>query len=133
KSFIILALPLVQLFTLRVVFHHLMKVPIGWPAFTDFDIVLPGVIAFLVLRAAVEFLRPEPLKLNQGALRANGILTGTLVILTAAKQLLVGIWGIENWYLTWYLVAIAMTVAALSTFVSPLSYFRRGVRWMLFP
>src|SRR5690606_30337208 len=73
------------------------------------------------------------LQLQQDALKASGLLMAGLIVLTAGKDAAVAAVGMEAWYVGWFLTAAAMGIASLSVFVNPATYFKREVRWVLFP
>lgn len=129
----ILAIPIAQLLLLRIFFRSVLDVSVGWLWFTDFDLVVPGVIAFAVLRLALDLKKVEPLSFQSTAGNLNTILTAVLILLTAAKSALTAWVGFWPWYSLWFLVAVPMGLASMSLFVDPRTYFRRENLWLLLP
>lgn len=122
----------VELLSLRLLFHSLLKVKIGWSFTTDFGLFVPLSFAFFIFWMALAKNGQPNLTFEHKTARLHLALVGALVLFTSCFQ---GTEGIINpsERAIWFLLLAGVILSGLILFVPPRFYFKNENTWTLIP
>lgn len=123
KSLILMALPILELVGLRYCLHHILGLRIGFPGFTDFELILPAPLGFFAFVLALEKAKKLDLKLQPLALVVN------LVALSA----FIGVNLIQGPTALWLTLLLITIISAFSVWVRPQDIYKNPNIWALGP
>lgn len=129
---LLLVLPVFEYVFLRVFLKQVLRIELGWKYFTDFDLIFPIPMGFLLLVVILERKIACLVKLQPKMLALNLILFTTFLGLNFAYDRLAmySAWGLS---LIWSLMAVATIFTAFCSFVNPGFYFRNPNRFIFLP
>jgi exosortase/archaeosortase family protein len=129
KSAYVLFLPAVELISLRLYLHHVLRLKIGFPGTTDFDYIIPVPVAVFVLLYALDRAEPLFLKLQKKVLGLNILF---FALFTLLNHSLIGSTGPFP-SIFWGGLLFFLTGSALLVLMDPFYLLRNKNKLVLFP
>jgi len=132
RALAVLTWPLLQLFFLRVFIHEFLQLRFGFSNITDFDLILPAPIAFVVLWHALEKAGPCSLKLQRKALVVNLIASAVFLLGNNFYEELIRLSPLGTVSM-WFVFLGLVITSAFCVFVPPSYYYKNENRFSFLP
>ncbi|NBX76859.1 MAG: hypothetical protein EBQ92_09915 [Proteobacteria bacterium] len=123
KALIMMALPVIELVGLRLYFHQVLGLKLGFPGFTDFELILPAPLGFFALLLALEKAKKLDLKFQPLALILNLISVSCFVAVTLSQGLSI----------LWLALLLTTIVSAFCVCIRPKDVYQNPNVWALGP
>ncbi len=128
----VLAFPLFQFLFLRFFCRDFLGLRIGYPGMTDYDFVLPCLIAFAVFFYVLDREKKVVFSFQFRATLLNGALFLVFLMGCFFYLHLISLLG-EGYFWIWTALAIATIFSGLFLMVSPRYFWTHPNRWMVLP
>lgn len=132
KGITLLLFPLTQYLFLRLFLRQYLGLRFGFTNTTDYDFLIPGPIAFLVLVFCLESAQPLVIRLNRRTLIGNLAAMGLFLGLNAAHQAvsLVSPWLFAS---LWFALAFSIALSSVGVLLPAGSYRQNAHRLAMLP
>lgn len=132
KALRVYGILVVELLALRVLFHSLLKVKIGWSFTTDFGLFIPLTFAFFIYWMVLATKIDPKWGLQNRTLRLHLILIGAFILFTSLFQDTVGIVSSIDRGI-WFSLLAAVILSGMVLFVPSSFYLKNENKWAIIP
>lgn len=132
KVFLILSIPIFELLFLRLFLHIGLGLRLGFPGFTDYELLFPAPLGFLAFIMALE--QEERISLSFQPLYA--LLNLCFVALFLALNFLISLYDFPmsaSFYVSWWSLLILVVASGFFIYLDPQAIFKNPGFWTIIP